>query len=209
MVVRIGKPCKLGDRYSPDQYAAEIECFDKRLAVELQFCADRLLSLQQGKEFLRSDITPLDLSSKILACIVDPSLRLLSPPYAIIYSDRSDARNRALLDEGTYVLNSLLQSAIQSHGRSRVEKRSDRANHTGDTVLGKRRVPVKILFVFPLYQRNVQLAVVGRFEVQRIDPEIVPSVHNAVERLVIRKVKRCFRDKEEERYRAFPLVVGA
>ena len=138
IVVRIGKPCKLGDGYSPDQYAAKIECFDKRLAVEFQFCADRLLSLQQSQEFLRSDITPLDLFSKIIACIVDPSLRLLSPPYAIVYSDRSDARNRALLDEGTYVLNPLLQAAIQSHGRRRVEKRSDRANHTGDTVLGKR-----------------------------------------------------------------------
>ena len=55
----------------------------------------------------------------------------------------------------------------------------------------------------------MQFAVVRRFEVQRIDPEIVPSVHNAVERLVIREVKRCFRDKEEERYRAFPLLVGA
>ena len=55
----------------------------------------------------------------------------------------------------------------------------------------------------------MNLPIFRRFEIQRIDPEVVAPVDDAVQRLLVGQVECGLGDEEQEGDRAYPVFVGA
>ena len=205
----VGQACELHDGHASYQYPPKVEGLDGGLPGELQLGADGTSRLQQGQEVLGPDITPSDLSVEIHRGGGDPLLRLRRPLDPVVGGNSGDSRDRAFLDEGAYLLDPLLQSRIQRYRSRRVEERAKGVDHPGDGVFGERRVPAEIRSVFPLYQDDLDLAVAGWLEVEGIDPEVVATVHDTVESLLVGEVESRFRHEEEERRGTLLLQVGS
>lgn len=151
-------------------------------------------------------MAPLDLGSEIGLCTANSVVCFGLPTQTIVCRDGSDMRYRTSPYEGADVLHALSQAVIQADLRCRSEECADRVDQSCDSVLREPGQSIETLAVFPLHQDDGKLAVLGRVEVDRVDPEVLGAVDDSVECLVVGKAESGFRHEKKKRGGALPIA---
>ena len=119
------------------------------------------------------------------------------------------ARYGAFLDERPNLFDPLIQTRVQPDRSRRVEQSADGVDQACDAVLRERRGSSEVRPVLALHQIDVDLTILGSVAVERIHAEVVASIDDSIERLLVGEVERRLRDQENERYRPSPVLLIA